>query len=167
MCTYLRLFVLLAVAVTSVVAKADPLIFTLTDVLGDKFSFSLPSMPTPSSSGAGFFDIPDVLVGQNAVHRFENLTFLDGNDGGGIDITPDFVALFTDAGGPGNPVLFTGTEANPTFLTGEFKLGPDSSYTLTIVDTVPAVPEPSSLVLVGIGVLGVMGATWRRFFPSR
>jgi hypothetical protein len=156
---YLRLFALLAVAATSVAAKADPLIFTLTDEPGDKFRFSLPSMPTPESSGPGFFTIFDVLVAQNAVHRIENLTFLDGNNGGGIDIAPDFVGLFSDAGGPGNPVLFTGMEAHPRFLTGEFKLGPDSSYTLEIAHISP---EPSSFVLLGTGVLGVIGTTWRR-----
>jgi hypothetical protein len=49
--------------------------------------------------------------------------------------------------------LYTGTTTDPTFLTGTFNVGSD---TLTITPQTGLVPEPSTLILLATGTLGVL-----------
>ena len=67
------------------------------------------------------------------------------------------------------PTLFTGTVENPTFiagtynLTGEAQEGNGVGGQLVITNDTAVTPEPSSLALLGTGVLGVVGVARRRF----
>ncbi|HKO19747.1 MAG TPA: PEP-CTERM sorting domain-containing protein, partial [Acidobacteriaceae bacterium] len=76
------------------------------------------------------------------------------------------------ASGGGNtftgPVLFSGPDANPTFLLGTFTLSGNADIgnggvqpitgTLVISQaSTPPIPEPTPLVLTGTGLLGLLG----------
>ena len=66
------------------------------------------------------------------------------------------------------PQLFTGSPSSPTFTLGTFALSDPNTdgapYTLTIAPS--AVPEPSSLLLFGSGMLGVCGLVRRKIVKA-
>jgi hypothetical protein len=154
-------------------ARADDL-FSFTDNAGNTLTFSLPASPTPTASSGGTFVVDNVAVVFDGTSTVGGFAFTSG--GGWAFGGPGF-SLQDDAGGNYQgrfgvdgltDSLFTGAPANPTFLTGTFTgtsffLPSDpntgSPYTLTI--TPPPVPEPSSLLLLGSGVVS-FGAMMRR-----
>lgn len=142
-------------------------VFTFTSpVITGPLTALLPASPTPASF------VPNTSFTINGTVTFEGntvsgpITFLNsgGASGGGVTFT--------------GPVLFSGPDANPTFLLGSFPLSGMAdignggvqlvSGTLVISpQTTPPIPEPESLALVGTGALGLINYLRRRHHELR
>ena len=168
MCALIKALSLLAIAAsTTLAAKADS--FTLTGE-GNTFTFSLAASPNVIPISFGFI-VQNVTVTENGASTPDStLTFYDSTYGGGLEIQPNASTLVFDS-----DQLFTGTNDDPTFILGKFKLTDDSDgakYKLTIAADDPSdpsdpspVPEPTSLALLATGALAG-AATLRRRYRS-
>ena len=158
---------LLVFAATSlpIAAHADPIDnFTLTDIAGGTITFSLPaSPPIFGPSEPDQFETFPVLLSFNPTF-FGNknldgqILFYSALGGGGLKLLishPGGTTPITDHG----DLLYAGTTADPTFLTGTFHVGSD---TLTITPQTSPTPEPSTLVLLATGTLGVLSLARQR-----
>jgi len=139
-------------------ARADVL-YSFT-ALGTTATFSLPNNPTPSSTGADFFQYNNLVVTIAGQGTFTgNVDFFDASGGGGAGSGANVLH---------GPVLFSGSITDPMMLTGTFVLGgsvtPDAdgsvpvSGTLVATPSAPAVPEPSSGLLLFTGIGTIAGA---------
>jgi PEP-CTERM motif len=152
-------------------ARADDL-FSFIDNAGNTLTFSLPGSPAPSASSGGTFVLDNVDVLFNGTATQGGFGFTAGGGwalgGPGFSLQDDaggnYQGRFTVDGPTGS--LFTGTLAKPIFLTGTFTgasfflpsdPGVGSPYTLTIT----AIPEPSSLMMLGSGMSGLFGMAKR------
>jgi hypothetical protein len=149
--------------------------FTLSDGLGNTFVWQLPASPTPTINvcPGSHFELDNVLASVDGIGSAITLVFTNQNIAGGAlaDGFPGTVPVTIESGGligQNAPQFYSGQESAPTFLTGtflfpvktfeeSFGLSGVTTGTLTITSDVASVPEPSTLLLLAIGLLG-MGA---------
>jgi hypothetical protein len=131
--------------------------FTLTENNSEVFTFSLDSSPVVSTHTGSYFSIKNVAYDLNGVAQTpETFYFYVTALSGGVGISEFNFGI---------PQLFSGPTSSPTFLTGVF---PGYDYllsmpaTMTIAPATSPVPEPSSMILFGTGILGAAGALKRK-----
>jgi len=153
----------ISAALSAIPAHAATMdLFTFTSpVITGPLTTTLDASPTPSSF------TPGVSFTVNGSVTFEGntlsgpITFLNAGGASGGSTTFN------------GPVLFSGPDANPTFLLGTFNLSGNADIgnggvqpitgTLVISQaSTPPIPEATPLVLTGTGILGLIGYLRRR-----
>jgi hypothetical protein len=150
-------------------ARADSVDYTW-QFGGNTFTWSLPTNPVISSGNVvpGLsFTIPGVSFNENGVPSTlpGTVDFFSTNPGndpfpGGFDLYTGNFNFLADTFGL---LLYGGSEGAPTLSTGTFiltEIGPDGvtpigTGTLTATPVSTTIPEPSTILLMAIGVIGL------------
>lgn len=150
-----QVLVLACALLIAPIVKADTLDFTITGQ-GSTYTFSLDSSPTPDLFVTDvFFRLDNQPINvDNQFGETSDIRFFTNFASGGVS----FLSLILSG-----PQLYTGTEASPTFLTGQFSLASGlTPYTLTITPESTSVPEPGTLLLLATGTLATLRSLRRR-----
>ena len=154
-----RLFaaVLLSLFLPNIAAHADTLEYNFSgsDVNG---SFVINTGITPRNSANGFFD-EAITAGSGTFAGITDVFFITNPGTTYIGDLQAYVVQFNGV------ELFSGPESSPAYLTGIFHLTNYSTGAPVTLDVV-VTPEPSSLVLLGTGALGLLCAGRRRLFHA-
>ena len=155
-----HLFAGAALAAAFIASPASAAEF-LFDFVGDdpdvSAQFVLDSVPMVDSIDATeSFTINGVSVTRDSGVTQNDISFFTLAEGGGFDFDTEQSTGLSFFG----PQLFSGTLANPSFLTGSFDLTGNPG-TLTISSFESAVPEPGTWLLMILG-FGFVGAGMRR-----
>jgi hypothetical protein len=120
-------------------------------------SFTIAMSSGPSWSDGVAFTMEPVDLTVDGTSMTDTIVFFSSADLGGLNSVfsclPDLIG----------PQLYTGSESDPTFLTGVFELFDISTgveYTLTACET-PAMPEPSTVLMLVSG-LALVGLGFKR-----
>lgn len=152
-------------------ARAETLFYNFTDGV-TSFNFSLDSNPTPNAiepTGKGF-TVFATTSSSNSSFQSIAVEFFDTSEGGGLQFTSQgnlYVPLSDSAGDFSfyGPQLFQDPVSAPTLTNnGPFQLtGPQNNeVTLTVTDTIAAVPEPSTWAMMILGFVGLGFMAYRR-----
>jgi PEP-CTERM motif len=137
-------------------AKADSssetMTYTISGPTTASFTISMSAGPSWSDDGTAFtMDPIDLTV--DGTSMTDTVVFFNSSELGGLNSVssclPDLIG----------PQLYTGSESDPTFLTGVFQLfdmETGAAYTLTVCET-PAMPEPSTILMLvsGLALVGI------------
>jgi PEP-CTERM motif len=144
---------------SAIPANADSsgtMTYTLSGPTAATFTITMSSTPGWSDGGVAFTMEPVDLTVDGGTMT-DTIVFFNSSDLGGLNSVfsclPDLIG----------PQLYTGSESDPTFLTGVFELfdiSTGAEYTLTACET-PAMPEPSTVLMLVSG-LALVGLGFKR-----
>jgi hypothetical protein len=160
---YFRISILIAALLFLVAGKASADTILSYDFTGAAtVTFQLSQTPTPASftTGVGFEATPINLM-INGVASSDVLVFYNSAFGGAFGVFCSTTCVDVSLAGP---QLYSGTEANPFMLLVDGVTltnfgGPGGGSISNTGGSTPA-PEPSAFLLLGIGLVALVGASF-------